>query len=96
MDIIFEVVLDVIFELYDDILTFLMPNRVFSKKTRVLMRLLCAVVTLINVSLLFLGVYFIINKPLSVGLILTFIGGALILGHVILAIILHIKTSRRE
>ena len=95
MEFIFDVILDVVFELYDDILTFLMPNKALSRKTKVLSRALCVVLSLINFGLVVSGVYFILNSRLSLGIIFTTVGGILILAHIILAIILKIKISRR-
>ncbi|MBQ3235766.1 MAG: hypothetical protein IJA97_06375 [Clostridia bacterium] len=95
MEILFEFVLDVVFDLYDDIVSYFFPDRVVSKGKRILLRLLCVLITLINVSLLFVGVWFITSGRLALGILLTSIGGALIIAHVIFAIILNIKTSRR-
>ncbi len=95
MEFIFDIILDVVFELYDDLLTILMPNREVSRKTRILSRILCVIVSLINVALLCVGVYYLIKSKLALGLIFTMFGGILILAHIILAIIIKIKTSRR-
>lgn len=95
MDILYEVILDVVFELYDDLLSYFMPAKNFSKRVRVLIKLACALITIINVGLIFLGVWFILEKRLSLGITLTVVGGILILTHVILAIYLNIKTSRK-
>lgn len=91
MDILFEIILDVVFELYTDLLSYFMPDKTLSKRTRVLLKVLCAVVSIINVSLLFVGVWLIKNSSSVLGIILTAFSSILILIHLIFAIIINVK-----
>lgn len=95
MSLFIDIILDVIFELYDDVLTVLFPNKAFSKKVRVTLKVICFIISLINFLFIVAGVWFICYNKLFLGVLLTTIGTILILTHVFMAIFLKIKSSRQ-
>lgn len=91
MELIFDIIFEVFLDLYYEIAEYLLPNKQFTKGQRVIFKLLCAVISIINVVLVFIGVILILENNVTLGIILTSIGGALILIHILAAIFVKIK-----
>ncbi len=93
MEYVFEFVIEILFDLYDEIVSYFLPSRLIPKWLKIILRLICAIISITNVGLVFAGVWYINENVMPLGLILTAIGGALIIVHVILVIILHKKRA---
>ncbi len=91
MEYVFEFFIELLFDLYQEIVSYFLPNKQISKLFRVILRVVCAVVSIINVALVFAGVWFITENVITLGIVLTAIGATLIVAHVVLAIILKNK-----
>lgn len=91
MEYVFEFFIELLFDLYQEIVSYFLPNKQISKIFRVILRVVCAVVSIINVALVFAGVWLITENVITLGIVLTVIGATLIVAHVVLAIILKNK-----
>ena len=89
MDVIFEFVVEFIAELYFEFFQNLIPKKNFSKGVRVLLTLLCAIVSLGMLACIIGGIFLIVDgtKPeVTIGIVLLSLAGVGMLAHILIAI----------